>query len=846
MSQPTNKSFASLKMQLIVIFSGVALFFFAMAVFRTDQLLFSDRLGWIENQSRLQVSGLNQNLRNTLFRQRQILAWNAQELINKNPVQWNQLDDVHSLAIGHLNKNNLIVDQIAHRDSRQGALVANWQGLQLEKALGRVDFSEGQDVFVKPAIVQKSSFVFIAYKIQDRVLVAMVDNSDWQASLDAQKQGGSQLALWTRGGLTVANSVAEYFSQQVEDDPVFTEIQKSENNHGLGVYRVSKTSQVFAYYEHIDGTNLYAVSSMPLKDLSRGRWAIVMQIGFLGLGLILLCVAGVLLVLKPFEKNYERLRQEIRNENLRLATQSITQEAVVPANASGSPHLDEKLLHSERMQAYTKISSALGHELSGSVSAILGFAQRLRGSGAESSAMGESIQKEARHIHQVMERLLNFSGEKIAEKESLIINGPLQNAIKMIEPILSYQGIQLEVDLKAKAERPVNYQALTKAFDCLLRNSIEAVDRCQTKKISVRSWDDSGASWIEIKDTGGGIPLEIQEKIFDPFFSTKNSNQHVGLGLATAYGIFKDHGASIEVLSPFKADDGSVISGTLVKLQFRALVEVHVPAAPVAAQIQHLEKELEDATLESTHIDLNLRSPASVFVPPSFSEAPSAPKFPPPPPPPATTVVDEDGAQPLSSLSFDSLVNATAPSNPAASSEEATMIKSSEELTRLNISTPSEVKAEGPQDSTRFELNTGDDQEKTEFVLSQDAGGDQEIEALLELPKLDQIPDGRLSQLQIDMLTERLHEVAKTGIAESVAPSVSTEVLPTPDLSEFSKTDISIAADIRDINVRLPEKLSGLKKMEFIDTPKKPVASKKRGLDDFQVEIRRASKRPEE
>lgn len=835
MSQPTNKSFASLKMQLIVIFSGVALFFFAMAVFRTDQLLFSDRLGWIENQSRLQVSGLNQNLRNTLYRQRQILAWNAQELINKNPVQWNQLEDVHSLAIGHMNKNNLVVDQFSHRDSKQGSLVANWQALQVERALGRVDFSEGQDVFVKPAIIQKESFVFVAYKIQDRILVALVDNSDWQASLDAQKQGGSQLALWTRGGLTVANSVAEYFSQQVEDDPVFTEIQKSENNHGLGVYRVSKTSQVFAYYEHIDGTNLYAVSSMPLKDLSRGRWAIIMQIGFLGLGLILLCVAGVLLVLKPFEKNYERLRQEIRNENLRLATQGITKDALTPISTNGGPTADEKLLHSERMQAYTKISSALGHELSGSVSAILGFAQRLRGS---DSSVGESIQKEARHIHQVMERLLNFSGEKIAEKENLIINGPLQNAVKMIEPVLSYQGIQLDIDLKAQSERPVNYQALTKAFDCLLRNSIEAVDRCPTKRISVRSWDEGGSSFVEIVDTGGGIPFEVQDKIFDPFFSTKNANQHIGLGLATAYGIFKDHGADIEVVSPLKANDGSMVSGTMVRLQFRASVDADAPSAPMSAKIQHLEKELDDATLEATHIGVPLKTHAPASIPSAPSAMPSAPKV---PPPPAAPTIDEDGAQPLSSLSFDSLMTPSAKSESSSRSEEATMIKSSEDLTRLNIPAAPAPKEE-QADATRFELNNEAPEDKTEFVLNQDSGGDQEIEALLELPKADDVPDGRLSQLQVDMLTERLHEVAKSGIAEAAAASPA----PVSDPSEFSKTDISIATDIREVPANLPEKLSGMKKMEFIDTPKKSVTKKSRGLDDFQVEIRRASKRPEE
>lgn len=834
MSQAKNKSFASLKLQLIVIFSGVALFFFAMAVFRTDQLLFSDRLGWIENQSRLQVSGLNQNLRNNLYRQRQILAWNAQELINKNPVQWNQLDDVHSLAIGHMNKNNLVVDQLSHRDSKQGALIANWQALQVEKALGRVDFSEGQDIFIKPAIIQKESFVFVAYKLQERVLVALVDNSDWQAALDSQKQGGSQLALWTRSGLTVANSISDYFSQQVEDDPVFTEIQKSENNHGLGVYRVSKTSQVFAYYEHIDGTNLFAVSSLPLKDLSRGRWAIIMQIGFLGLGLILLCVAGVLLVLKPFEKNYERLRQEIRNEHLRVATQSIRQsDGETPATTAKA---DEKLLHSERMQAYTKISSALGHELSGSVSAILGFAQRLK---TTDSKVGDSIQKEARHIYQVMERLLNFSGESVATKETLIVNGPLQNAVKMIEPMLSYQGIQLEVDLKAQAERPLNYQALTKAFDCILRNSVEALERCQTKKIKIRSWDDNGGSWVEITDTGGGIPMEVQDKIFDPFFSTKNSNQHIGLGLATAYGIFKDHGAEIEVISPSRSPEGNPVAGTTLLLQFRPTVEVQAPSAPIISQIQNIEQELDLATKT---IPLTMQTP------------------PPPTPQRATqsqptknwtenqnrtateTAADTASAtaaenelanaeEPTGIASLESLFQKQVPMPPPPPQESAMPISNlSDEVTRLNGSNP---KKEEEADAARFELDSAEPPEdRAEFSLQPDASTDQEIEALLELPELEKSQEPTsISQLQVDLAKERPPEHVAAAEPEQI--------------SEFSKTDISIPMDIRQVPAEMPPKLS-MKNVAFIDTPKRPATAKRRALDDFSVEVRRASKRLEE
>jgi two-component system NtrC family sensor kinase len=68
-------------------------------------------------------------------------------------------------------------------------------------------------------------------------------------------------------------------------------------------------------------------------------------------------------------------------------------------------------------------------------------------------------------------------------------------------------------------------------------------------RITIRTGCDDTDVWIEIADTGTGIPKEIQSRIFDPFFTTKPIGSGTGLGLSLSYGIIQKHGGQIDVQS---------------------------------------------------------------------------------------------------------------------------------------------------------------------------------------------------------------------------------------------------------------------------------------------------------
>jgi len=70
-------------------------------------------------------------------------------------------------------------------------------------------------------------------------------------------------------------------------------------------------------------------------------------------------------------------------------------------------------------------------------------------------------------------------------------------------------------------------------------------------RITARTcWEASqNLIWLEVEDTGVGIPEQMMSQIFEPFFSTKKQDKGVGLGLSVVYGIIKEHHGSIKVKS---------------------------------------------------------------------------------------------------------------------------------------------------------------------------------------------------------------------------------------------------------------------------------------------------------
>jgi signal transduction histidine kinase len=115
----------------------------------------------------------------------------------------------------------------------------------------------------------------------------------------------------------------------------------------------------------------------------------------------------------------------------------------------------------------------------------------------------------------------------------------VNNEIKYKADVVKEYGVIPEVECLASQ--------LNQVFLNLLVNAAHAIDTRGT--ITVRTGKQGEEVWVEVADTGHGIPPEHREKIFDPFFTTKPVGKGTGLGLSLSYGIVQKHRGRIEVQS---------------------------------------------------------------------------------------------------------------------------------------------------------------------------------------------------------------------------------------------------------------------------------------------------------
>ena len=216
--------------------------------------------------------------------------------------------------------------------------------------------------------------------------------------------------------------------------------------------------------------------------------------------------------------------------------------------------LQESVLQSEKMGAVGQLAAGVAHEINNPLGIILGFAQSLVKRIKKDDPMAmplKSIEREAVRCKNLVQDLLVFSRSSATEKGKLDLNAALDGALSLILARAKTQGVEIIREL-SPALPPVtaNGNKIQQALINLANNALDAMPKGGVLTIGTAlSGNRPGYVRIRVQDNGHGIPKEIQAKVMEPFFTTKEAGKGTGLGLALVYEIVKNHNGSIELES---------------------------------------------------------------------------------------------------------------------------------------------------------------------------------------------------------------------------------------------------------------------------------------------------------
>ncbi len=210
-----------------------------------------------------------------------------------------------------------------------------------------------------------------------------------------------------------------------------------------------------------------------------------------------------------------------------------------------------QLIQSEKMAALGKVTAAIAHEINNPLNNILLSADLLL---EEISVPGHTeevlkdIVTQTVRARKIVRHLLDFSRSgKSGGNARVNLKKLIEETLTMLRQQLKMSHIKVKKELEdADFYVEGNPTQLQQVLVNIILNGIEAMSAGGTLAITLRREEGSKAV-IEIGDTGPGIPSEVVDLIFDPFYTTKLKG--TGLGLSVSYGIVKDHDGEIRLES---------------------------------------------------------------------------------------------------------------------------------------------------------------------------------------------------------------------------------------------------------------------------------------------------------
>jgi len=227
--------------------------------------------------------------------------------------------------------------------------------------------------------------------------------------------------------------------------------------------------------------------------------------------------------------------------------------------------IKKQLAQSQKMESIGTLAGGIAHDFNNILYPIIGFAEMLTEDLPNGSSEHESAQEifnAGKRGGELVKQILAFSRQSDHKKQPIRIQNVLREVLKLTRSSIPidielHQDIQQDCGLVLAEETQLHQIAMN-----LITNAYHAVERTsgkilvQLKEIMLDNDELQGSPlqpgqyvMFSVSDDGIGIPRNVMNKIFEPYFTTKEKGKGTGLGLAVVYGIVKEHKGDIKVYS---------------------------------------------------------------------------------------------------------------------------------------------------------------------------------------------------------------------------------------------------------------------------------------------------------
>ena len=210
------------------------------------------------------------------------------------------------------------------------------------------------------------------------------------------------------------------------------------------------------------------------------------------------------------------------------------------------------LRQSEKLAAMSELLAGVAHELNNPLSVVIGHTTLLaRAADPAVTARAEKIGRAAERCGRIVKNFLALARQYPPERTAVNLNQIVRDALEVVAYPLRVDDVEVVTELAADLPAlAADAHQLQQVLVNLVTNAHQAMRSASgARRLTIRTGASAagGPVWLEVGDTGPGIPPEVEARLFEPFFTTKPVGQGTGLGLSICKGIVEGHDGRLGV-----------------------------------------------------------------------------------------------------------------------------------------------------------------------------------------------------------------------------------------------------------------------------------------------------------